>query len=262
MTRSACLLTVFLCSSTSVFAQYASPDPRRPFVLDLSSAYSEIVAGGSWNDGEAYLTWRRAPATVVYLFSHRGQRPEGDGSFLGLGATHDWTPRIYTYAALSFGVDNASFVPEKRLDLDLAFKLLESKRLVTMIGFTTASYPGHRHDDVASLGAIHYGKIIWTYRYFQNFSYPGRVVSHSQLVQAAIERPRTSAYLQYSWGNEAYQLTNLVSSERVDIDGHTLTIFARQWTFARGGFVGQVERQSKGDDFERYGARIGFFVSF
>jgi len=200
---------------------------------------------------------------VGYLFLHAGNRPEGDGSLVALAATHDWSSRFFTYAAAAGSLQRASYLPTSRFDVELDAKLLHDRQLVASIGGTTARYPTRHRDDVVSIGATYYAPLLVTYRFFHNISSPGHVESHAQLLQIGLERRgRISAYLRHSWGNEAYQLTNLVTPQNVAVSGHTTTFVVRRWVSARGGFTGEIEQQSKASDFRRFGGRIGAFYAF
>jgi YaiO family outer membrane protein len=256
-------LAIFIALiATNALTQVSSPDLAHPYVADVILGGSSIRSGGHWRSADLIVT-KTIPRTVGYLFVHRSERPEGSGGFLGVAATHDWAPRFFTYAAAGGSVPRASYLPTSRFDVDLNFKLLGSQRLLATAGATTARYAEQRRDDVIAAGVTYYAPVIVTYRFFHNTSTPGEVGSHAQMVQLAIERRRDlSAYLRHSWGHEAYQLTTIVAPENVRLSGHTTTAFVRKWTSARGGFVTDVEWQTKAADFRRLGVRAGLFYSF
>ena len=248
--------------ATNARTQVSSPDASHPYVADVIVGSSSIRGGGRWRSADITVT-NTLPKTVGYLFIHRSDRPEGSGGFLGVGATHDWTPRFFTYAAAGGSLPHASYLPTSRFDLDLNFKLLGSRQLVATTGVTTARYAQQRRDDVIAAGITYYAPIIATYRFFHNTSAPGSVRSHAQMIQAAIERRGDlSAYVRHSWGHEAYQLTTIVAPQNVRLSGHTTTAFFRKWTSSRGGFVSELEWQAKAADFRRFGGRAGLFYSF
>ena len=248
--------------ATNARAQVASPDLSHPYVADIIVGTSSIRSGGHWRSADITVT-KTVPKTVGYLFIHRSERPEGSGGFLGLAATHDWTPRFFTYAAVGGSAPRTSYLPRTRFDVDFNFKLLPSQRLVATAGATTARYAEQRRDDVLAAGVTYYAPVIATYRFFHNTSAPGAVKSHAQMIQMAIERRgQLSAYLRHSWGHEAYQLTTIVAPQNVRLSGHTTTAFVRKWTSSRGGFVTELEWQAKASDFRRFGGRAGFFYAF
>jgi YaiO family outer membrane protein len=257
------LLTALIAMAAApVGAQVSSPDPPHATVVDLIAGRSTLRGGGSWRSADLVVT-RTVPRTVGYLFLYRGTRPEGSGGFVGFAATHDWSRRFFTYAAAGASAPRASFLPRRRFDLELNWKLMPHQSLVAALGATSARYTEGRRDDVLSAGVTYYAPLITTYRYFRNTSTPGSVRSHAQLLQIAIERRGSvSAYLRHSWGNEAYLLTTIVSPQNVRLSGHSTTAFFRKWTTARGGVVGELEYQAKAHDFRRTGGRIGIFYSF
>ena len=243
-------------------AQIASPDPAHPTTAELLFGHSSLRGGGSWESEDLTLTTSR-PQTVGYFFLHGSQRPDENGSLAALAATHDWNSRFFTYAAAAASLQRASFLPTSRFDLELNAKLLPDRALVASIGGTVARYPTRHRDDVLSIGATYYAPLIVTYRFFHNTSSPGHVTSHAQLLQIGLERRgRVSMYLRHSWGNEAYQLTNLVTPQNVALSGHTTTFAVRRWFTSRGGFTTEIEQQSKASDFRRFGGRIGAFYAF
>ncbi|HEY8182324.1 MAG TPA: YaiO family outer membrane beta-barrel protein [Thermoanaerobaculia bacterium] len=243
-------------------AQIASPDPSHSTTAELLYGHSSLRGGGHWQSADLALT-TLLPQTVGYFFLHASERPEEKGSLAALAATHDWNSRFFTYAAAAGALQRASFLPTSRFDLELNAKLLQDRRLVASIGGTIARYPTRHRDDVLSIGATYYAPLIVTYRYFHNTSSPGHVESHAQLLQIGLERRgRISTYLRHSWGNEAYQLTNLVTPQNVALSGHTTTFAVRRWITGRSGFTAEIEQQSKASDFRRFGGRVGAFYAF
>ncbi|HEY8133668.1 MAG TPA: YaiO family outer membrane beta-barrel protein [Thermoanaerobaculia bacterium] len=241
--------------------QVSSPDPAHSFAADLLLGGSTIRGGGTWRSADLVIT-HTAPHTVGYLFLHHSTRPEGTGSYLGIAATHDWTSRFFTYAAVGGSPSHISFLPDSRFDVEADWKVTPT-RLLLSVGGTAARYPERRRTDVLSAGLTYYAPVIVTYRYFLNRSQPGSVRSHAQLLQAAIEqRGKLSVYLRQSWGVEAYQLTNIVVPQNVHVSGRTTTALVRKWTTPRAGVGAEIERQAKGGDFRRLGVRLGAFYTF
>lgn len=251
-----------LLLASPVTGQQASSDRLRPVVVDLSAAWSSVSGEDDWRSYDAVVTWAR-PKGTAYLFLNRSERLSGRGSFAAAGWLRDWAPRLFTYTSIGAGTGDAPHVPRLRTDLDVNVKLLASRRLVAIAGATTVRYQEQRRDDIVSAGLSLYGPVVATYRYFHNASYPGAIGSSSQLLQVSFERRgEQAAFLRHSWGSEAYLPSIIISPEAVRTRGRSTTLSYRHWLSEAGGFISEVERQTKGDSFRRTAVRAGIFFQF
>ena len=237
-------------------------DPIRGISFDISGAYHDSEQDGPWKSQDLLARLQRGRSTG-YAFLSLAQRPQGSGSVAGVGISHRWTSRLLSYTSASFAPEEAIYLPEFRFDADVSVAWRRDRRLSTSLGVTRLQYPGDRRDDLLSASVTVHGPIFATYRFFQNYSHPGRVASNAQLIKIGhIRSGRFEGFLQYSWGNEAYVLIPSAPSQSVDLDGSTWTLHYRHWIGRQGGLFAELESRRRGPDFEQQGGRLGVFFSF
>ncbi|MCE5194233.1 MAG: YaiO family outer membrane beta-barrel protein [Nitrospiraceae bacterium] len=225
------------------------------------------------NPNETYGEWKglslafyRTPSSDLTYFIQGGTfwRKEGNGFTGTVGAYKDWLERLYTYSAVSAGT-NSEYLPKFRIDHDFNFKLGPEKNIVWIAGISYLQYFGDHRDLILSTGvALYYPEDwVWEYRIFRNDSSPGNVISYSHLISAGYGREKWQwTYLDVSFGNQAYNATNLESPEKVDQNALRVGLRNKTWIGKDYGVMGDVSFFKLQDGYKKYGFSLGVFKEF
>ena len=234
--------------------------------LDASFSYEYL------SPNEVYGSWKTLSLGFYNKFSNdftgfaqmgAFSRKEGDAFLSSFGAYKDWTDRLYTYSALTFGT-NSEYLPNLRVDHDFNFKFGKEKNIVWLVGASYIKYFDVHKDLILSTGLNYYhGSWILGYRIFRNESDPNSVVSYSHLVSAGYGKEKWQwTYLDISLGKQAYLASYLINPTEVRQDSFFVSLKHRRWLGADYGILGDINFFKLKDGYEKYGLSMGFFKEF
>ena len=242
--------------------------------LCLASDYRRLEIGGSYEklSPSFYGEWKsvginffhKPRKDFTYFLGISGfSRKEGDAILFSGGGYKDWTDRLYTYSALSFGT-SSEYLPKYRLDHEFNIKFGEKKNIVPALSLSYIKYHSVHKDFVLGLGFTLYQEgWNFTYRHFINKSDPGNVTSSSNLFSLGIGREKASwTYLDFSFGKQAYLATYLATPQEVRQKSMYAAIKHRRWITDSLGIMGEVNFLKLEGGYEKYGFGMGVFKEF
>ncbi len=234
---------------------------RNRIELDLGYAYLSDHFG-NWENGR--LMYLRRELTFVYFFELESFfRKEGNGVQLVGGIYKDWNLWLYTYTAAAAGT-NSDYLPRYRFDHDFNLKFGKKRNYVFTVGGTYVDYHVNHRDFILSAGLTGYfNKWILEYRIFRNISNPGNVGSFSNAFKVTYGSEGTHwTSLLFSFGNQAYYSTELVSPEKVDQKSQELLLKHRRWIGKNWGLYGETSFFRLSDEYKKVGLTLGVFWDF
>jgi len=234
---------------------------RNQFELDLGYDYLTDNFGHWENFRMKYL--RREMTYVYFVELESFFRREGNGVQLVGGIYKDWKSWLYTYTAVAAGT-NSEYLPQFRFDHDFNFKFGKKRNYVFTVGGTYVDYHVNHRDVVLSAGLTGYfDKWILGYRVFRNISYPDSVGSYSNLFEVTYGREGNHwTSLLFSFGNQAYASTELISPEKVDQTLVELRLKHQHWIGKNWGLFGEGRFFRLSDEYKKYGLTLGVFLDF
>ena len=219
---------------------------------------------GNWDSGGVRHT-HSEDGYSWYVELNGYNRAKGDGTAAQIvgGVYKDWTPWFYSFTSVSTA-SNVDFLPKIRGDLDLNFKLGESKRWIWTVGGTYVNYYTPNQDTIYSSGlAYYYPGIVLSYRYYYNISDPGGVTSSSHSV--SIDQGYWYNYMNtlvLSGGNQAYMATYIDDPTEVRRDSWSVLFRHRHWITEDWGLWGQVGALSVENSYNGTSLGVGLFFYY
>ncbi len=261
------ILIAFVTVSLSLGGYFrANAEEAKTHRIESSFSFEHLSPNaiyGDWKTLNISYFSKPSPGFTYFVQSSLYSRPEDDGVTGTIGTYKDWNKSLYTYSSVTAGSDT-SYLPEFRADHDFNFKLGAKKNLILTIGGTYINYFSDHSDLIISGGPTFYwGRCIIQYRYFNNWSNPGAINSHSQLINIGYgEEGQYWTWLSYSFGNQAYLATYLVQPEEVNRDSYELTLRHRHWLGKHHGVFGNTGYFKLDNGYDKIGFSLGFFYEF
>ena len=251
---------------TSPPKEPAAPDSEKPsFSAEIGGSY------GALNHGAA--PWKELSVKLGYTGSKRftpfltlSSQDRGSGSQQSYGA--------YSYVTLSkrvWAIVGASGAPARsgilypmlRTGGSLFVGVLPSvPGLFLSAGYSDIRMPGGSGGEIASVGAIYYGRVILSGGVNFNRSRPGGL--NSQSAQAGFQFGRQGRYWfggGASGGDAAYQLIGAVPFN-VHFNGVGGNVFYQRWLTRRFGLICRYDYVDEIDFFKKHGVYLASFFEF
>lgn len=217
---------------------------------------------GDWQDFNIrYILQSGADNQLNIEFSKQKHFRE-EGSLLGVGFTrvlNDWW-----YVNTNVSTSNSGFyLPSKRFDVLLSKKWLESKPLISTLGYTYYDAKDAHYDRTLLLDLVYYFPAPWVIEIALrvNDSNPGSVTAIRKILALTYGRNKHRYFVfKIDDGNEAYQLLS-DSSVQADFPSTEYIISWREWLSKNTGFTLGLNHYIS-DNYERNGVRFGLFYDF
>lgn len=247
-------------------ASKANTEPTPPNRLDFSVGIESLVPNDAYGDWK-HMTlsyFRRESSTLTWYLQGTGHdRREGQGVYGSAGAYKHWSRNFYTFTAVGGGT-NSGYIPHFRADQDFNIIFGPKQQFVWVLGGSYIQFYDVHRTYLFSTGLLAYlHKWIVQYRFFYNISNPGSEKSYSQIASLGYgQEGKHWTFGTFSYGNQAYLATNLVTPEAVQFKSHLLGINHRQWLGKNWGLFGDFNYFQLHKAYDKYGGSLGIFTTF
>jgi YaiO family outer membrane protein len=251
---------------TSPPSQATSPASGSPsFTAEIGESYGVLNHGAApWSEQSIKIGYTGAKRFAPFVTLSSQDR--GAGTQQAYGAYSYVTLSKHVWAIVGAGgapERSAILYPLLRVGGSLfvhAFPRLPGLNL--SVGYSDIIMPGGSGGQIASVGAIYYGKVILSGGVNFNQSRPGGLNSES--AQAGFQFGRQGRYWLgggASGGDAAYQLVGLVPFN-VHINSVSANLFYQRWLTRKFGVICRYDYLDELNFFRKNGAYIATFFEF
>jgi YaiO family outer membrane protein len=254
ISRSAFFLALQLSFTTALVAQQTT--------VELVGG-AQSLTGGYGDGGSIGIRFRHDRARDVwYAGVHRESRFDDTGFLGSIANTHVLDADWYSYLGIAASTD-AIFLPQFRIDAQLARKLGAARQWVTTVSAAAAAAHDEHRDYGAGVGLIRYfaSGLVVDGSVFFNRSTPGDVIARRQHLAITYLRPRRyQLSARASYGEEGYQITGAAAT-LVDFSSGDISVRWQQWLTSGTGISAAAEYYTN-PFYSRTGFTVSLFKQF
>jgi len=232
--------------------------------VEVSGSYEHVTAGyGEWGGAGLTLWYRSSETLTIFLDTALWRRNNGLQGLGGLGVYHDWDTWLYTFTSVYMGT-KSEYNPLVRVDHEFNFKLGPGGSIVGTAAFSYVKEHNDHYAIIPQVGlSLYIPWWVFSYRFFANISYPGRVFGPSHLISVEFgSEGRHWTYLSTNFGKSAYLATYVAIPEKVDIWMVEVHAGHRQWLAKNWGLYLEVKFMRLFGEYDKYGLMLGFFYQW
>ncbi len=256
------LLVVSLSLSGKVFLNRIEAS----YMYEYLDPYDDY---GDWHSFNVTYYRQETPAFNFHLgatFHNRlivGPDYGNSGILVFGGIAKDWTARLYSNFAASFGT-RCDYLQEYRFDADINLKLLKNKNLIATMGYAYVNYHTPYEDVIWRYGlSLYVKRFIFELMFFNNRSIPGDIKSESMQFSIGYgEEHWQWTYLIFNFGSQAY--LNIISTnlDRIELDSNEITLKHRRWIKRDFGWFAALGFLQLDTYYHKYLFQFGLFWQY